>query len=163
MPGVFWLITGSNADTGGQVCTAMMQAFAAAHPGRAGFVQSLGLRRYLSAMNCAALVAGNSSSGVVETPTFKVPTVNIGKRQAGRAICANVLCCDADETAIEAALRKALSPEFAPVAASAVSPYNGGGTSAKICTVMQNFDFAKPKVFYDGAVPEFDPKRSVFV
>ena len=163
VPGVFWLITGSNADTGGQVCTAMMQAFAAAHPGRAGFVQSLGLRRYLSAMNCAVLVAGNSSSGVVETPTFKVPTVNIGKRQAGRAICANVLCCDADETAIEAALRKALSPEFAPVAASAVSPYNGGGTSAKICAVMQNFDFAKPKVFYDGAVPEFDPKRSVFV
>ena len=163
VPGVFWLITGSNADTGGQVCTAMMQAFAAAHPGRAGFVQSLGLRRYLSAMNCAALVAGNSSSGVVETPSFKVPTVNIGKRQAGRAICANVLCCDADETAIEAALRKALSPEFAPVAASAVSPYNGGGTSAKICAVMQNFDFAKPKVFYDGAVPEFDPKRSVFV
>ena len=163
VPGVFWLITGSNADTGGQICTAIMQAFAAAHPGRAGFVQSLGLRRYLSAMNCAALVAGNSSSGVVETPTFKVPTVNIGKRQAGRAICANVLCCDADETAIEAALRKALSPEFAPVAASAVSPYNGGGTSAKICAVMQNFDFAKPKVFYDGAVPEFDPKRSVFV
>ena len=163
VPGVFWLITGSNADTGGQICTAMMQAFAAAHPGRAGFVQSLGLRRYLSAMNCAALVAGNSSSGVVETPTFKVPTVNIGKRQAGRAICANVLCCDADETAIEAALRKALSPEFAPMVASAVSPYNGGGTSAKICTVMQNFNFAKPKVFYDGAVPEFDPKRSVFV
>ena len=163
VPGVFWLITGSNADAGGQVCTAMMQAFAAAHPGHAGFVQSLGLRRYLSAMNCAALVAGNSSSGVVETPTFKVPTVNIGKRQAGRAICANVLCCDADETAIEAALRKALSPEFAPVAASAVSPYNGGGTSAKICTVMQNFNFAKSKVFYDGAVPEFDPKRSVFV
>ena len=82
--GVFWLITGSNADAGGQVCTAMMQTFAAAHPDRAGFVQSLGLRRYLSAMDCAALVAGNSSSGVVETPTFKVPTVNIGRRQAGR-------------------------------------------------------------------------------
>ena len=68
--GVFWLITGSNADAGGQLCTAMMQMFAAAHPDRAGFVQSLGLRRYLSAMDCAALVAGNSSSGVVETPTF---------------------------------------------------------------------------------------------
>ena len=111
--GVFWLITGSNADAGGQVCTAMMQTFAAAHPDRAGFVQSLGLRRYLSAMNCAALVAGNSSSGVVETPTFKVPTVNIGRRQAGRAICANVLCCDADEPTIEAALRRALSSSSA--------------------------------------------------
>ena len=83
--GVFWLITGSNADAGGQVCTAMMQTFAAAHPDRAGFVQSLGLRRYLSAMDCAALVAGNSSSGVVETPTFKVPTVNIGRPGAPSA------------------------------------------------------------------------------
>ena len=162
VPGVFWLITGSNADAGGQVCTRMMQEFAAAHPNRAGFVQSLGLCRYLSAMEYAALVAGNSSSGVVETPTFKVPTVNIGKRQAGRTICANVLCCDADRAAIEAALCRALSPEFAPVAASAVSPYNGGDTSAKLCTVLEQFDFTKPKVFYDGPVPEFDPQRSVF-
>ena len=83
--GVFWLITGSNADAGGEVCTRMMQAFAAAHPDRAGFVQSLGLRRYLSAMEYAALVAGNSSSGVVETPTFRVPTVNIGRRGAPSA------------------------------------------------------------------------------
>ena len=161
--GVFWLITGSNADAGGEVCTRMMQAFAAAHPDRAGFVQSLGLRRYLSAMEYAALVAGNSSSGVVETPTFRVPTVNIGRRQAGRTVCANVLCCDADRAAIEAALRKALSKAFAPVAASARSPYNGGNTSEKICTVLQNFDFARPKIFYDGPVPEFDPQRSVLV
>ena len=159
----FIAITGSNADAGGEVCTRMMQAFAAAHPDRAGFVQSLGLRRYLSAMEYAALVAGNSSSGVVETPTFRVPTVNIGRRQAGRTVCANVLCCDADRAAIEAALRKALSKEFAPVAASARSPYNGGNTSEKICTVLQNFDFPRPKIFYDGPVPEFDPQRSVLV
>ena len=95
VPGVFWLITGSNADAGGAVCTAKMQAFAAAHPQRAGFINSLGLKRYLSAMQCAALVVGNSSSGVVETPTFGVPTVNIGSRQAGRIICQNVLCCAA--------------------------------------------------------------------
>ena len=163
VPGVFWLITGSNADAGGAVCTAKMQAFAAAHPQRAGFINSLGLKRYLSAMQCAALVVGNSSSGVVETPTFGVPTVNIGRRQAGRTVCANVLCCDADRAAIEAALRKALSKAFAPVAASARSPYNGGNTSEKICTVLQNFDFAKPKMFYDGPVPEFDPQRSVLV
>ncbi len=46
-------------------------------------------------MQCAALVVGNSSSGVVETPRFGVPTVNIGSRQAGRIICQNVLCCAA--------------------------------------------------------------------
>ena len=110
VPGVFWLITGSNADAGGAVCTAKMQAFAAAHPQRAGFINSLGLKRYLSAMQCAALVVGNSSSGVVETPTFGVPTVNIGSRQAGRIICQNVLCCAAAAPAIEAALRRALTP-----------------------------------------------------
>ena len=108
VPGVFWLITGSNADAGGAVCTAKMQAFAAAHPQRAGFINSLGLKRYLSAMQCAALVVGNSSSGVVETPTFGVPTVNIGSRQAGRIICQNVLCCAAAAPAIEAALRLSL-------------------------------------------------------
>ena len=161
VPGVFWLITGSNADTGGAVCTAKLQAFAAAHPQRAGFINSLGLKRYLSAMQCAALVVGNSSSGVVETPTFGVPTVNIGSRQAGRIICQNVLCCAAAAPAIEAALRRALTPEFSAVAHAAQSPYNGGDTSGKICRVLAQFDFAKPKTFYDGPVPEFNPKRSI--
>lgn len=161
VPGVFWLITGSNADAGGAVCTAKMQAFAAAHPQRAGFINSLGLKRYLSAMQCAALVVGNSSSGVVETPTFGVPTVNIGSRQAGRIICQNVLCCAAAAPAIEAALRRALTPEFSAVAHDAQSPYNGGDTSGKICRVLAQFDFAKPKTFYDGPVPEFNPKRSI--
>lgn len=159
VPGVFWLITGSNADEGGQICTRTMQAFAAAHPDRAGFIQSLGLRRYLSAMECASLVAGNSSSGVVETPTFGVPTVNIGQRQAGRLPCDNVLCCAAESSAIEQTLRKALSPAFAAVARTARSPYNGGDTSGKICRVLRRFDFAPVKTFYDGPVPEFDPQK----
>lgn len=161
VPGVFWLITGSNADAGGQVCTRKMQEFAAAHPDRAGFIQSLGLRRYLSAMQYAALVAGNSSSGVVETPTFGVPTVNIGQRQAGRLLCANVLCCLAEAPAIEEALRSALTPEFLAKARAARSPYNGGDTSGKICAVLRRFDFAPIKTFYDGPVPDFDPAAPV--
>lgn len=161
VPGVFWLITGSNADAGGQLCTAKMQAFAAAHPDRAGFIQSLGLRRYLSAMQCAALVAGNSSSGVVETPTFGVPTVNIGQRQAGRLLCANVLCCPAETDALKRTIQEALSPAFSVKAHTAKSPYNGGDTSGKICEVLRRFDFSTVKRFYDGPVPVFDPQRSV--
>lgn len=161
VPGIFWLMTGSNADAGGQVCSDKLRAFAAAHPDRAGFVQNLGLQRYLSAMQYASLVAGNSSSGVVETPTFQVPTVNIGKRQAGRIICANVLGCAPDADAIAETMRKALSPEFAAIAATAKSPYNGGDTSAKICAVLRNFDFSTPKSFYDGPVPHFDPERKI--
>lgn len=161
VPGIFWLMTGSNADAGGQVCSDTLRAFAAAHPDRAGFVQNLGLQRYLSAMQYASLVAGNSSSGVVETPTFRVPTVNIGKRQAGRLMCANVLGCTPDADAIAETMRKALSPEFAAVAATAKSPYNGGDTSAKICAVLRSFDFSAPKSFYDGPVPHFDPERNI--
>lgn len=161
VPGIFWLMTGSNADAGGQVCSDTLRAFAAAHPDRAGFVQNLGLQRYLSAMQYASLVAGNSSSGVVETPTFQVPTVNIGKRQTGRIICANVLGCAPDADAIAETMRKALSPEFAAIAATAKSPYNGGDTSAKICAVLRNFDFSAPKSFYDGPVPHFDPERKI--
>ena len=161
VPGIFWLMTGSNADAGGQVCSDTLRAFAAAHPDRAGFVQNLGLQRYLSAMQYASLVAGNSSSGVVETPTFQVPTVNIGKRQAGRLMCANVLGCAPDADAIAETMRRALSPEFAAVAATAKSPYNGGDTSAKICAVLRSFDFSAPKSFYDGPVPHFDPERNI--
>lgn len=159
--GVFWLITGSNADAGGEVCSAAMRAFAAAHPHRAGFVQSLGLKRYLSAMEYAALVAGNSSSGVVETPSFGVPAVNIGSRQAGRIQCANVLSCGGDAGEIEAALRRALSPEFAALARTARSPYNGGDTAGKIVRVLDarlgTPAMEQAKTFYDGPVPAFDP------
>lgn len=150
VPGVFWLMTGSNADAGGQLCTDALRAFAAAQPQRAGFVQSLGLRRYLSAMQYAAVVAGNSSSGVVETPTFGVPAVNIGQRQAGRPLCANVLCCPAQAPAIEAALRRALTPAFAAAAKAAQSPYNGGDTSGRMVQILRTYDFSKPKIFYDG-------------
>ena len=158
-PGIYWLITGSNADEGGRICTEKMQAFAASQPQKAGFVQSLGLKRYLSAMALAALVAGNSSSGVVETPSFGVPTVNIGSRQAGRQICENVLCCPAEQTAIHAAIAKALSPEFAAAAKATRSPYNGGDTAQKICTALKNALqsglLRTVKSFYDSEVPSF--------
>ena len=70
-------------------------------------------------MKYAAAVVGNSSSGVVETPTFRVPAVNIGARQKGRIICANVLCCEADEASIRTAVETALSPAFRQKAAGA--------------------------------------------
>ena len=161
VPGVFWLLTGSNADAGGQQCTAALRAFAAAHPGRAGFVQSLGLRRYLSAMQYAAVVAGNSSSGVVETPTFGVPAVNIGSRQAGRILCDNVIGCPGEAGAIETALRTALTPAFAARARAVRSPYYGGDTSGRILAALRAALAAPwlrtPKTFYDGPVPAFDP------
>lgn len=150
VPQVFWVLTGSNADAGGDVCTAALQAFAQAQPDRAAFVHSLGAVRYLSALQYAAVVVGNSSSGVVETPTFGVPAVNIGNRQAGRILCENVLWCGATAPAIERCIRAALKPEFAARAKTVQSPYNGGDTSGRIVELLATFDFGRPKKFYDG-------------
>lgn len=152
--GVHWLITKANADAGGQVINRAIDAWVAARPGTAVAFASLGVKRYLSAMQAAALVAGNSSSGVVETPTFGVPTVDIGERQAGRIRCGNVLHCAADRDAIAAALETALTPAFREKARAVVSPYNGGDTSGRIVSILASQlarpDFGAPKTFYDG-------------
>lgn len=152
--GVHWLITKANADAGGQVINRAIDAWVAARPGTAVAFASLGVKRYLSAMQAAALVAGNSSSGVVETPTFGVPTVDIGERQAGRIRCGNVLHCAADRDAIAAALETALTPAFREKARAVVSPYNGGDTSGRIVSILAaqlaRPDFGAPKTFYDG-------------
>lgn len=156
-PTLNWLITKSNADAGGAAINQMWDEWAAARPERAAAFTSLGVVRYVAALRCAALVAGNSSSGVVETPTFGVPTLNIGDRQAGRIVCTNVLCCPAEEAAITAALNTAKSPAFIERAKQTVSPYNGGDTSARMVRVLEQElarpGFGAPKAFYDGPVP----------
>ncbi|EJW91846.1 UDP-N-acetylglucosamine 2-epimerase, partial [gut metagenome] len=76
--GLRWLITKSNADAGGLDINQRIDDWTKQHRRYAAAFTSLGVVRYLSAMNLAALVAGNSSSGMVETPTMGVPTVNIG-------------------------------------------------------------------------------------
>ena len=156
--GLHWLITKSNADAGGQAINALWDEWAAARPDKAAAFTSLGVVRYVSALRACALVAGNSSSGVVETPTFGVPTVNIGQRQAGRIVCENVLCCPAEEAAIAGALAAARSPEFAARARTAQSPYNGGATSLRMARVLEAWlnspTLGAPKSFYDGPVPE---------
>ena len=106
---------------------------------------------------------GNSSSGVVETPTFGVPAVNIGSRQAGRILCGNVIGCPGEAGAIETALRTALTPAFAARARAVRSPYYGGDTSGRILAALRAALAAPwlraPKTFYDGQVPAFDPRR----
>lgn len=153
--GIRWLITKANADAGGQIINQKIDDWVERHPGQALAVTSLGVKRYLSAMAKAAFVAGNSSSGVVETPTFGVPTIDIGDRQNGRIRCQNVIHCQADAQQITRAMETALSPAFVQQAHATVSPYNGGDTSGRIVSVLetalQDPRFGAPKGFYDGA------------
>lgn len=148
------IFTKANADAGGADINRRIDEICALHPQRYKAFTSLGVLRYLSAMKYCAAVIGNSSSGVVETPTLGVPAVNIGRRQEGRILCPNVICCEADAASIRAAVEKALTPEFAQLAKTTVSPYNGGETSLRVVRGMERFltgpRCGKPKIFYDG-------------
>ena len=88
--------------------------------------------------NCAVLV-GNSSSGILEAPSFRVPVINIGNRQRGRPQAENILNCDYDAGRIAEALRTALGePAFRQRCASAVNPYGDGRSSRRICETLRD-------------------------
>lgn len=111
LPELAWIITGANADSGGVLLNKALGELAAQLP-RAYYTLSLGQQRYLSAMRVAQVVAGNSSSGVIEAPAMGRATVNIGTRQAGRMQAPSVVSCELTPEAIVAAMRRALSPAF---------------------------------------------------
>ena len=151
--GLVYLITESNADNGGAAINEQLHKWNREHSDISVVFSSLGSLRYLSAMSLASLVLGNSSSGVVETPSFRVPCVNIGSRQTGREVCANVICCGGEIEQITEAMRKAISDEFREIAAKTVSPYYGENTSGDIAEITVskiNSGFLKQtKSFYD--------------
>lgn len=147
------LITHPNADNGGRAITARIEDYARRQRGRVHSVISLGQRGYAGAMAHAAAVIGNSSSGIIESPSFGVPTVNIGARQAGRVSAESVLHCAADTQSIAQAIRTALSAEFVEHCRSVVNPYGAGDTTARIVKGLENWTFAAtPKKFYDEPI-----------
>lgn len=152
-----FLITKSNADTGGQSINERLDAFAREHA-NCRVVASLGMRRYMSALKYALCVLGNSSSGLLEAPSFGIPTVNIGDRQRGRLQAESVLNCRPEREDILRALERACSPEFRKKAASAASPYGDGNTSERIREIIKRtLSFGRidlEKRFYDVAVQE---------
>jgi UDP-N-acetylglucosamine 2-epimerase (non-hydrolysing) len=128
-----WVIlTGTNADPGGRTIDADVRAFAAAHP-NAVYHETLGSRRYFSALKHADVVIGNSSSGLYEAPSFKVPTVNIGDRQKGRLRAYSVIDCPPHPDAIYGAITQALQLDCSAV----VNPYGDGQAASRIADVLE--------------------------
>lgn len=130
------VITGTNADTGGNSLRRVAQNYAQSHIGRAVVVETLGFRRYISLMACADVVVGNSSSGLLEAPAVGTPTVDIGDRQSGRLKAASVIHADETAGAIRNALCTALSVEHKAVARQCFSPYGIPGAAQRICSLL---------------------------
>lgn len=134
------IITKPNSDTDGRKIVQMIDAYVAKNPGRALAFVSLGQLRYLSAIKHVDLVVGNSSSGLVEVPIFKKPTINIGERQTGRLKASSVVDCKETKDDIHAAMLKALSPEFQQQLLSVRSLYGSGNASQKIKDHLKHAD-----------------------
>ena len=130
------IFTKANADTDGQVINEMIDRFAAINPQRCLAVASLGLQRYLSAMKICAAVIGNSSSGILEAPIFKVPSVNIGDRQKGRLRVKSILDCKADTNAISQAIETALTESFRHDIRDLIHPSEQADTAQKIVRML---------------------------
>lgn len=146
------IITGANADCGGDYLNSRLEEFAAERSNVA-FVMSLGRKRYLSALNTAEFVLGNSSSGLVEAPTFHIPTINVGNRQKGRLMGDTILCCDCKHEEIVKTVQQALTKEVQEKCQSYTNPYGDGNTSDRIVSRTKEFmkmdQLSLQKKFYD--------------
>lgn len=130
------LFTYPNADTAARAVITAIEAFVAARAG-ARVVKDLGTADYFGMMTRSAAMVGNSSSGIIEAPSFKLPVVNIGNRQRGRLRAANVIDCDPAAAAIGAAIRRATSPGFRASLDGLVNPYGDGRAAARIVAALR--------------------------
>ena len=142
-----------NSDPGADAMRAAIEAYCAGRPGRCVCFASLGMRRYLSLISGARAVIGNSSSGIIEAPSFHVPTLNIGDRQRGRARSQSVTDCASDVESISAGLDYVLSAKAREAASRAENPYEKPGTAAAIHASLKSADVAAlaRKKFHDMA------------
>ena len=144
------IFTLPNADSGGRRLISMLKAFGAKHS-NATIYSSLGHQRYLSCMAHCDGVVGNSSSGLLEAPSLRVGTINLGERQRGRLQAESVINCRAERAEIGMALRKLYSEDFQDSLTSVMNPYGDGGASARVLEIIKSLDFEEilHKSFYD--------------
>lgn len=144
------IFTMPNADTGSRELIRMVEQFAAGHPNARAFT-SLGHLRYLSCVVQVDGVIGNSSSGLLEVPSFKKGTINIGDRQRGRLQAASVINCRPARLDITSALKKLYSAEFQAGLSQLRNPYGEGGASERVVDVIRrcSLDGLVKKDFHD--------------
>jgi UDP-hydrolysing UDP-N-acetyl-D-glucosamine 2-epimerase len=126
-----------NADTAGGLIIERLEAFAARRP-RARLARNLGDRLYLSLLRHAAAMVGNSSSGLIEAPSFELPVVNVGSRQRGRLRAANVVDVAPEREAIARGLARALSADFRAGLRGLPNPYGDGRAAPRIVRLLRD-------------------------
>ncbi len=134
-----FIFTMANADSGGKEINELIIEYTKTRTDRIFCVESLGSLHYLSAMKYCEFVLGNSSSGLIEAPSFKIPTVNIGDRQRGRIKARSIIDCEPNAENIIRGMKKALSPEFRDECKTVINPNGDGDTTRKIVDIIKNY------------------------
>lgn len=130
------IFTLPNADTDGRDLIKMVKQFVARNPNSCAYT-SLGQLRYLSCILHVDGVVGNSSSGLVEVPSFKKGTINIGDRQRGRLQAKSIINCEPDRESIAISLNRLYSSHFKARLRQVINPYGDGGASAKVINILK--------------------------
>ncbi len=146
-----FIFTKANSDTDGDVINKMIDEYVSENSQKAVAFASLGQLRYLSAIKFVDIVLGNSSSGLLEVPSFKKATINIGDRQKGRARASSVIDVRPDKEEILAAIKRAYSKEFEQTLKDTINPYDGGNPSKKMVKILKEIKLEGilKKKFYD--------------
>ncbi len=134
------IFTKANSDTDGRIINKMIDEYVSKNRNKSVEFTSLGQLRYLSALQYMDAMVGNSSSGLIEAPSFGLGTVNVGDRQKGRIMADSVISCESDKKSILEVFKKLYSKEFQETLKSVTNPYGDGGASKKIKDVLKVVD-----------------------
>jgi len=141
--GCLAIVVYPNADAGGRKMITIIEEFSRMSPQIQAY-RNLPHDDYLGLLKIASVLIGNSSSGIIEAPTFHLPVINIGTRQDGRERAGNVIECNYTEREITAAIRMALSDkDFLAKVRRCRNPYGRGDSSKKIVELLRHMDFAE--------------------
>lgn len=145
------LFTKSNADAHSELINSSIEKYVQEHPNKAFYVPSLGQQRYLSMLRYVDAMVGNSSSGIIEAPSMKTPTINIGSRQSGRQKASSVIDVQMKQEEILDAIQLLYSPEFQKKVQQSKNPYQAKNVSQSIVDILckQKFEGLLQKEFFD--------------
>jgi len=143
------ILTYPNADDGGRRIIPLLESYARNNPNRVLAIPSLGQKRYLSAVKYAAAVIGNSSSGIIEVPSFDIATINIGMRQKGRLSAKSVIHCNPNKNDIVDAIYSGINKTYKINNEVINNPYGQGDASGKIINILKKLKASTFKSFYD--------------
>jgi GDP/UDP-N,N'-diacetylbacillosamine 2-epimerase (hydrolysing) len=145
------VFTKSNADTDGRIINKLIDKYVLDNPINTVAFTSLGQLLYLSAMQYMDGVIGNSSSGLLEAPSFKIATVNVGDRQCGRIQAESIINCDPSIESITLSIKKIYTTSFQKKLLNTVNPYEQKNASGKILHIIENFNITNiiKKKFHD--------------